>query len=109
MVSIRNVFLVSMLVIIGHHQCECGVFSLVRDILQWNVAGLPLIHQKTEWDFDPEVAKLRREQYYELHGFRAAKYLERIGQGIDGRHREREHEQAIRDDGHLQGLNLLQP
>lgn len=44
-----------------------------------------------------------------LHGYRAAKYLERIGQGIDGKHREREHEQAIRDDGHLQGLNLLQP
>lgn len=35
----------SMLVIIGNHQGECGVFSLVRDILQWNVAGLPLIHQ----------------------------------------------------------------
>ncbi|CAH1711973.1 unnamed protein product [Chironomus riparius] len=109
MVSIRNVFLVSMLVIIGNYQCECGVFSLVRDILQWNVAGLPLIHQKTEWDFDPEVAQKRREQFYEIHGYRAAKYLERIGQGIDGRHREREHEQAIRDDGHLQGVNLLQP
>lgn len=32
-------------IIIGNNQCECGVFSLVRDILQWNVAGLPLIHQ----------------------------------------------------------------
>ena len=43
---IYNNFIVkSMLVIIGNYQCECGVFSLVRDILQWNVAGLPLIHQ----------------------------------------------------------------
>jgi len=38
-----------MLVIIGSHQGECGVFSLVRDILQWNVAGLPLIHQVSHY------------------------------------------------------------
>ncbi|KAG5677859.1 hypothetical protein PVAND_007579 [Polypedilum vanderplanki] len=90
-------------------QSEAGILNILKDLIQWNYAGIPLIHQETQWDFDPEISKLRREQYYELHGYRGAKYLERIGQGFDGRHRERALQQKIRDDGHLQGLNLLQP
>lgn len=43
------------------------------------------------------------------HGFRATKQLERLGVGTDGRVKEREYENAHRDAGHLQGLNLLQP
>lgn len=107
---------------------ECGVFSIIRDLLQWNVVGIPDFHRVSEWDFDPDVAQKRREQFYEVselncessqkithsmwfqvHGFRAAKYLERIGEGIDGRHRQRQYENAVRDNGRLQGLNLLEP
>lgn len=34
---------------------------------------------------------------------------ERIGQGIDGKHQERAYQNALRDEGRLQGLNLLTP
>lgn len=52
---------------ISTNQCECGVYSLIRDLLQWNVAGIPTFHKVTEWDFDPDVAQKRREQYYEVN------------------------------------------
>lgn len=116
---------------ISTNHCECGVFSIVRELLQWNVAGIPAYHQVTDWDFDPDVSQKRREQFYEvffprflwffvvfmceiyclfkLHGYRGSKYLERIGQGIDGKHRERQYQNAARDEGRLQGLNLLAP
>jgi hypothetical protein len=42
------------------------VFSIVRELLQWNVAGIPAYHQVTEWDFDPDVSQKRREQFYEV-------------------------------------------
>ncbi|CRL03485.1 CLUMA_CG016161, isoform A [Clunio marinus] len=109
MVSCKNVFLTLTLVVIASNQCECGVYSLIRDLLQWNVAGIPIIHKTVKWDFDPEVSQKRREQFFELHGYRAGKYLERIGLGIDGKQRERAYQHAIRDQGKLQGLSILQP
>lgn len=54
------------LVVIASNQCECGVYSLIRELLQWNVAGIPTIHKTTEWDFDPDISQKRREQYYEV-------------------------------------------
>lgn len=55
-----------MLIVTAGNQCECGVYSIIRELLQWNVAGIPTIHQKTEWDFDPDVSQKRREQFYEV-------------------------------------------
>lgn len=52
---------------ISSNNCECGVYSLVRDLLQWNVAGIPTFHKVTEWEFDPDVSQKRREQYYEVN------------------------------------------
>lgn len=43
------------------------MYSLIRDLLQWNVAGIPAYHQVTEWDFDPDISQKRREQYYEVN------------------------------------------
>lgn len=51
---------------IASDQCECGVYSLIRDLIQWNVAGIPAIHKTYEFDFDPEISIKRREQYYEV-------------------------------------------
>ncbi|XP_055630106.1 uncharacterized protein LOC129770932 isoform X1 [Toxorhynchites rutilus septentrionalis] len=85
------------------------VIRLFTELLQNNVAGIPLIHKTEEFDFDPEVSKKRRELYYEKHGYRGEKAIERLGLGIDGKHKERLEEQRKRDEGHLNGLNYLQP
>ncbi|XP_055630107.1 uncharacterized protein LOC129770932 isoform X2 [Toxorhynchites rutilus septentrionalis] len=42
------------------------VIRLFTELLQNNVAGIPLIHKTEEFDFDPEVSKKRRELYYEI-------------------------------------------
>lgn len=55
-----------MLIVTAGNQCECGVYSIIRELLQWNVAGIPVFHQRTDWDFDPEVSQKRREQFYEV-------------------------------------------
>ncbi|XP_053686927.1 uncharacterized protein LOC128736468 [Sabethes cyaneus] len=87
---------------------EATVVRLFTELLQNNVAGIPLIHKTEEFDFDPEVSKKRRELYYEQHGYRGEKAIQRVGLGIDGRHRERLEYQRQRDEGHLNGLNNLQ-
>ncbi|KFB44426.1 AGAP005312-PA-like protein [Anopheles sinensis] len=91
------------------HRVEATVVRLLTDFIQNNVAGIPLIHKTEEYDFDPEISKKRRELYYELHGYRGEKVIERLGLGIDGKHHERLAHQRQRDEGHLQGLNYLQP
>lgn len=45
------------------------MYSLIRDLLQWNVAGIPAYHQVTEWEFDPDISQKRREQFYEVKCF----------------------------------------
>lgn len=48
------------------NQCECGVYSIIRELLQWNVAGTPVFHQNVDYEFDPEVSQKRRETFYEV-------------------------------------------
>ncbi|XP_058459950.1 uncharacterized protein LOC131435773 isoform X2 [Malaya genurostris] len=88
---------------------EATVVRFFSELLQNNIAGIPLIHKTEEFDFDPEISKKRRELYYEQHGYRGEKAIERVGLGIDGKHRERLEHQKQRDEGHLNGLNNLQP
>lgn len=52
--------------VVASQRAECGVYSIIRDLLQWNVAGIPEFHKTTEWDFDPEVSQKRRETFYEV-------------------------------------------
>lgn len=55
-----------MLIVLAVKRCECGVYSIIRDLLQWNVAGIPAFHKVTEWEFDPEVSQKRRDQFYDV-------------------------------------------
>ncbi|XP_012157810.1 uncharacterized protein LOC101456629 [Ceratitis capitata] len=82
---------------------EAFVVRLLTETLQNNVAGEPITHVRTEWDFDPEVSQKRRVLFYETHGYRAAKFIERIGLGLDGREEERRAAQQVRDIGRLNG------
>lgn len=40
----------------------------IRDLLQFNVAGIPLVHEAMEIEFDPEISRKRRELYEEVSG-----------------------------------------
>lgn len=59
-----------MLTILAVKRCECGVYSIIRDLLQWNVAGIPAFHKRTEWEFDPEISQKRRDQFYDVSKIR---------------------------------------
>jgi len=93
-----------------------GPFTIIRNLLQNNLVGAPVIHKVSTWDFDPDVSLKRREQFQELHGFRGEKLIERIGLGIDGKGAERLPAQQARDQGVLggsihhikHGLNVLE-
>ncbi|KAG7197381.1 hypothetical protein KM043_018487 [Ampulex compressa] len=56
--------------------------TFIQDFIQHNVAGVPTIHQATEWDFDPEVGKKRRVRYEEENGRRGELAIAKIGMGI---------------------------
>lgn len=43
-----------------------GPFAIIRSLLQNNIVGAPVAHRVTTYDFDPDVAVRRREQYYEV-------------------------------------------
>ncbi|XP_017794141.1 PREDICTED: uncharacterized protein LOC108575758 [Habropoda laboriosa] len=58
------------------------VLSFIHDLLQYNIAGIPLIHERTEWDFDPEVGKQRRARYEEENGRYGELAIAKIGMGI---------------------------
>ncbi|SPP73782.1 uncharacterized protein LOC117583330 [Drosophila guanche] len=82
---------------------EGFILRLITETLQNNVAGEPITHDRTEWNFDPNAAKNARALYFEKNGFRSSKFIERLGAGTDGWHEERRMEQAVRDVGRLGG------
>lgn len=92
-----------MVLFVSQIRCD-GPVTLITNLLQNNVAGHPDVHVHTKWEFDPEVSKKRRNQFYEVHGFRAEKLIERLGLGIDGHDEERRAEQRQRDAGRLNGV-----
>ena len=55
-----------LLVNISHKKADATVLRLAREFIQNNLIGIPLVHETQEFDFDPEVSKKRREQYYEV-------------------------------------------
>lgn len=77
--------------------------TLILRLIQNNLLGAPVVHQVTEWDFDPEVAIRRREIFQDVNGFRGEKLIERVGLGVDGLHNERLAIQRERDEGLLGG------
>ncbi|CAG9792329.1 unnamed protein product [Diatraea saccharalis] len=88
--------------------CGDPIGPLVN-LIRTNLVGYPVIHDKTQWIFDPDVALRRRKQFVELHGDKAERLIERLGLGIDGRADERLIKQRQRDEGHLGGLNYFLP
>ncbi|XP_072742698.1 uncharacterized protein [Anoplolepis gracilipes] len=44
------------------------VYQIVRDLVGYNIAGPPVFHETTDWDFDPEAGKQRRIQYEQENG-----------------------------------------
>ncbi|EDW56542.1 uncharacterized protein LOC6615273 [Drosophila sechellia] len=108
MLHLRFVFmaafpLVLMLLLQFSPPADGFIIRLITETLQNNVAGEPVLHERTSWDFDPEAAKRARSLYYEKNGFRSSKFIERLGVGLDGRHEERRAEQGHRDVGRLNG------
>lgn len=43
-----------------------GPFTIIRNLLQNNLVGAPVIHKVSTWDFDPDVSLKRREQFQEV-------------------------------------------
>ncbi|XP_057663911.1 uncharacterized protein LOC130898546 [Diorhabda carinulata] len=84
--------------------CRGEIATLVKDLVQFNVAGHPVLHKDQMWPFDPDVGIRRSRQYTELNGYLGEKAIERLGLGIDGFDRERLAAQRIRDAGHLGGV-----
>lgn len=80
-----------------------GPLEILRTLIQDNLAGPTVIHQKTEWEFDPDIALKRRELFQRVNGFRGEKLIERLGLGVDGNHDARLAEQQKRDEGLLGG------
>ncbi|CAL7939423.1 unnamed protein product [Xylocopa violacea] len=56
--------------------------SFITDLIQSNVAGAPVVHEHTEWNFDPEVGKQRRVRYEQENGRHGEHAIEKLGMGI---------------------------
>lgn len=89
--------------------CTCKPLTLIRDLVQFNIAGHPVLHKEQSWPFDPDIGKRRSRQYQELNGKYGEKAIELLGLGIDGKDQERLAQQRARDEGHLGGLNFYRP
>ncbi|XP_018321474.1 uncharacterized protein LOC108734412 [Agrilus planipennis] len=81
------------ILIIGSAECS----KIIRDLIQWNVAGLPVLHKTVSIPFDPDVAIRRSRLYQEVNGYHGEKALERLGLGIDGNDLQRLEQQQTRD------------
>jgi len=51
------------------------IIRLITETLQNNVAGEPILHERTSWDFDPEAAKKARSLYYEVREYNIYRYI----------------------------------
>lgn len=47
-------------------QSESFLYRLITETLQNNVAGEPITHERTDWNFDPEISQKRRSIFYEV-------------------------------------------
>ncbi|KAL0099249.1 hypothetical protein PUN28_020075 [Cardiocondyla obscurior] len=61
---------------------DATIYRFLHDIIEYNLAGIPAVHEKTEWNFDPEVGKLRRIRYEQENGHFGEYAIEKLGKGI---------------------------
>ncbi|XP_050587417.1 uncharacterized protein LOC126920721 [Bombus affinis] len=59
-----------------------SIFSFIHDLIQYNIAGIPLVHEQTQWDFDPEDGKQRRIRYEKENGRHGEIAIAKIGMGV---------------------------
>ncbi|XP_046409613.1 uncharacterized protein [Neodiprion pinetum] len=72
-----------MMMLVGGYSVQgASVLGIIHDLLQDNVAGRPVIHEKSDWDFDPDVGKLRRVQFEAINGPQGRDLIDRLGYGI---------------------------
>ncbi|KAG5885042.1 hypothetical protein JTB14_033361 [Gonioctena quinquepunctata] len=94
------------IILISSASAQLGI---IRDLIEFNIAGHPILHKDQKWSFDPDVGKRRSRQYQEINGILGEKAIETLGLGIDGYDRERLEQQRVRDQGHLGGVDYLRP
>lgn len=66
-------------------------------MIQFNVAGHPVLHKETSWPFDPDLGERRARANQEKDGYLSERAIEFVGLGIDGRQAERLVVQRERD------------
>ncbi|XP_011305615.1 uncharacterized protein [Fopius arisanus] len=71
--------LVVMVFLVTARGAQSNLLTLVHDLVQNNIAGVPVIHERTEWDFDPNDGKTRRTRYEALNGYRGQDLINRLG------------------------------
>ncbi|XP_077258031.1 uncharacterized protein LOC143895087 [Temnothorax americanus] len=84
----RNRILITVLMALLLHSeiivsiVDATVYRFLHDLIQYNIAGVPAVHEKTEWNFDPEVGKQRRSQYEQENGRFGEYAIAKLGMGI---------------------------
>lgn len=63
-----------------------SVYHLLHDFIRYNVAGPPVVHQETYWNFDPNAGKQGRAKYEQENGRFGKIAIAKVGMGI--RYRE---------------------
>ncbi|XP_047346678.1 uncharacterized protein LOC124947916 [Vespa velutina] len=81
---IRSMVLLMLFLIInnGKNEFAEATLNFISDFIQYNVAGIPVIHQETKWKFDPEVGKKRRAKYEAENGYHGEKAIAKLSMGI---------------------------
>lgn len=85
--TVRSLILLTLFLLINNDkrvyvEGTSSILSFARDLVQYNIAGLPVTHQKTEWNFDPELGKKRRVRYEQENGYRGEIAIAKLGMGI---------------------------
>lgn len=86
-----------------------ATIKVVKDLIQFNLLGHPVVHQDVSYPFDPDAGIKRSRLYQEVNGIHGEKAIERLGLGIDGNDYERLLQQRARDEGLLNGHYDLLP
>lgn len=69
----NRILIVTLMALLLHSETLMSIadpvaYQILRDLIQYNVAGPPAFHETTDWDFDPEAGKQRRIQYERDNG-----------------------------------------
>ncbi|KAJ9580103.1 hypothetical protein L9F63_004245 [Diploptera punctata] len=71
--------------------------SLLRQLIQENLAGRPENFKVVSWKFDPDISERRSVEFQEKYGVHGERLIERLGLGDDGYLEERKQQQIIRE------------